>query len=743
MHFVLIRHGTRIDKVKHGISPGQSKVSLDQDKNLNNIDDNIEEESANWLSNFDPPLNEEIASHEMESAFKKISTNLLGKNRPGRVMIHSSPYNRCIQTSELLLNKLKNNSNQTERKFITKLRVDQALSEWLNENYNLKYLPPNDDGYSMINNVNAYLYSPVDESACKGDFSSKTKNQLRDVKDSTWSYNRLGHCGEYGESSSSFTKRCFGYLIKLLQFYHTNEETQTEKNMVIFIISHGAVISTLLQILLGRSVFNEIPLCTPIYFKQSEKRKSVFRLMDYDFNLSSLLSPPTDKDFYKILETPIDLTKLDQDNLRSELTIGTSGYTTIIQSIPKQLESPKLGSAHTRRRRNTINIGDKEKGNVQDEGLESLKQTMSSKQLYLLNKDTSEEKVIDLDKLHNFFGGGSDSDSNSDNDADNVVGVNAFDFDEGRSLKDNVYKGSITSLSSFNEENKSKFQLNMKNFYSKPQIKNDPYSHFFLSRSSTVDDEMVDVDGVSMRSSVSRGTSQNVKNDMFTFNEDSDSDTDSDTDKEAPSQSGGVRGDASQTEGEHSDTDSEGHMNVLSFGRRGNLSGLKDGDNPLVTPSDRTDSGTVLNGTFRNQAIGSSAKLWDGVESSDHRRTGTGGADDATLGGNASHARDTCGAALQETAGGSKIKLVTPRLISTRNLDLLVRGGDSADDPGVGDARSKRGSSHETLRQWPSLSRAPGPLRDFGGLHFDTDSSAGEGDDDDDDGGGWFGGFSS
>ncbi|GAV27048.1 hypothetical protein PMKS-000509 [Pichia membranifaciens] len=203
MHIVLIRHCTRIDKSKQGISPGQSEVSLHAgDKNDNNSRDDDYDESSNWLSNFDPPLNEDIASLEMESAFKKISNDILSKNRTKQIMIHSSPYNRCIQTSELLLDKIIHGKQNDGEKINTKLRVDQALSEWLNENYNLKYLPPNDDGYSMINNVNAYLNQPS-LSANNGAFTEKTKNQLRKVKDSTWSYNQLGHCGEYGESASA------------------------------------------------------------------------------------------------------------------------------------------------------------------------------------------------------------------------------------------------------------------------------------------------------------------------------------------------------------------------------------------------------------------------------------------------------------------------------------------------------------------------------------------------------------
>ncbi|KAG0671827.1 hypothetical protein C6P42_003394, partial [Pichia californica] len=432
--FLNVKNGLRINEM-NDIKNDNINTNTNNSHNHNRTDDDDDmNDSSNWLSNFDPPLNEDIALNEMTNAFKKISNDVLNNNKAKNIMIHSSPYNRCIQTSELLLDKIKknnNNNNKDNSDIKIKLRVDQALSEWLNENYNLKYLPPNDDGYSMINNVNAYLNQPKSTTNNNNSIlTSKTKDQLRNIKDFTWSYNQLGHCGEYGESASEFTKRCFNYLINLLQYYYTKQTSESDKEMVVFIISHGAVISTILQILLGCSIFNEIPLCSPIYFKQSTKRRSVFKLMDYDFNLNKLLTTSSDKEFFKILETPIDLTKLNSDNLRSELTIGTTGYTTIIQSIPKNNINKENNSNNSsennvkknRRRRNTINIGDKEKGFKEDnEKIESLKYTRSSKQLYLLNKDTSDEKVIDLEKLHSYFSGG-DSDDDDDEDEDDGSG---------------------------------------------------------------------------------------------------------------------------------------------------------------------------------------------------------------------------------------------------------------------------------------------------------------------------------
>lgn len=757
MHIVLIRHGSRIDKTNPGISPIQSEVSIIPatekiNKNLISLlkpvpkqteTDETDFESFKWLSNFDPPLNEVLASNEMESSFKKIATNVLGNHKADKIMIHSSPYNRCIQTSELLLNRLKN-CKQVDNKTVTKLRVDQGLSEWLNENYNLKYLPPNDDGYSMINNVNAYLNQSINENDLKGDFSLKTRNQLRDVKDPLWSYNQLGHCGEYGESASNFTRRCFYYLINLLQFYYTRQNTEADKHTVVFIISHGAVISTLLQILLGRSVFNEIPLCSPIYFKQSEKRRSVFKLRDYDFNLFNLLSPSSDQEFYKILDTPIDLTRLDPDNLRSELTIGTTGYTTIIQSIPKKLDitSPKSNSKKTgRKRRNTINIGEKENDKNENEGIESLKQTRSSRQLYLLNKDTNDEKVIDLDKLHSYFGSGTDTETESENELDkvhsnNIISINDFD-DNGKSLTDNVFKGSIASLSSFNEENKSKFQLNDKNFYSKAEpIKSDPYSHFFLSRSSTVDDEMSDYDGISISRRSSSGFSDNKLRPGFKMtsssnNNDNDCNDNNDDYPNNKNKNSSIIDISTESDIESDEGNESDDNNILSFGTKFKLQRIIDKQENIIPKEKVTlEDNAVINGTFKNILVGSHSKL-DSIEQENGQKPYLGPTNNSSSGVGLS--------GLNNKSHDDTIKLVVPKLISTRNMELLVRGGES-DREEEEYSRNKEGFSK--LGKFLLGKQGSFNALQENWINKDADPDYADGSDESDSDGGWFGGFS-
>lgn len=586
MHIVLIRHGSRIDKPKNG-----SKTHL--------VD------TDSWLSNFDPPLDAEQANLEMERSFKKLQSDLTQPRPPKSIVIHSSPYNRCIQTSELLLDRItkcknfqleaKENTRQVQRPNI-KLRVDQALSEWLNENYNLNYLPPNDDGYSMINNISAYLNQPEHSPMDNEYLNSQTRSQLKDKKDQTWSYNQLGHCGDYGESPEKFTKRCFNYLIYLLQYYYIKQDPEKDKDMVVFIVSHGAVISTILQILLGRPIFNEVPLLTPIYFKQSERKRSIFKMMDYDFNLNNLLNIK-DEEFYRLLDKPIDMTRLDPDNLTSELTIGTTGYTTIIQSIPKTKTKKKRrrrrrrSNSQSRPRRNTFDLAE----NQPNEEQTSLKQTRSSKQLYLLNGagDKKEQKLIDLHKLHSYFyvdSEGSEESASSDDDDDGSL-ASETEHVGGRSDSKgakNIFRGRISSLSSFNEENKNKFLLDKSDFLAKEAEVRNPYSHFFPHQVQPEGPSTLAFDD--SRKLFSRyGTNESLK-DLVPKEWQADSyNPQGITDSESSDSDYDYRSDSDQENG------------VLLFGQRPKPQMAQTTDEDLVTP--------ILQGTFTQRALGSASNV--------------------------------------------------------------------------------------------------------------------------------------
>ncbi|CDK27759.1 unnamed protein product [Kuraishia capsulata CBS 1993] len=384
MHLILLRHGSRLDK---GI--GSSSDSHAND-------------ASTWLAPFDPPLNMETAPRQIELAVKKIKGNLRFEQRKDpKIYVHSSPYNRCVQTAELLLASL----NQP---CTVKLRVDKALSEWLHSDFDTKYLPPNDSGASMISNINNYIHNFADN------------DTLKRAKDPMWVYNRLGECGDYGESLKELKRRCFKFLTSFLQFYARSQKSGEDKNSVIVIISHGAVISTLLQILLNRSVFNEIPLATPIYFKQSSNKRTVFNITDYDKNLSSILSISNDRDLHSLLRSEIDLDLLELDNIYEEFEPSLPTTKTRGRPRSSTYQPPSMSlSAPT---------GGFNNGETSDE--EPIRHSHSSRQLRSLeipsgDSKTGESKFLDVGKLATYFGGysGSDSESESESDSESDPGA--------------------------------------------------------------------------------------------------------------------------------------------------------------------------------------------------------------------------------------------------------------------------------------------------------------------------------
>ncbi|ODV97912.1 hypothetical protein PACTADRAFT_47744 [Pachysolen tannophilus NRRL Y-2460] len=242
---ILLRHSIRVDK---------------EIRNVNNSDGSID--TSSWLSNFDPPLDIDKSIKQLNETFNDHVLELIG-SKGGDIIIHSSPYNRCLQTAEIITEKFSGDDHDDH---ITRLRIDHSLSEWLNFNFNLRYLPPNDKGLSLMSNVNQYLYGG--------------NSKLAELRDPYWNNYKFGDPGEYGESLNHFKKRCLNYLQQLLVHYEGMDNEDNDDDSTVIIISHGAVISVLLQIMLKRNIFSEIPLGTPIIFNKIDHL--LFQILDYD-----------------------------------------------------------------------------------------------------------------------------------------------------------------------------------------------------------------------------------------------------------------------------------------------------------------------------------------------------------------------------------------------------------------------------------------------------------------------------
>lgn len=259
MHFVFLRHATEVDNL---------------------------EDTANWVSSFDPPVETTIATGQVTSCVESLSHVI---NHETNILIHTSPYNRCMQTSGMLSKAL-----PTSR---VKIRVDQGLGEWLSTNCDLKLLPPNDNGISLMSNVNSYI----------------NEAGLHDLRDMTWNMNRFSRGGQYGELLAEFKLRCLNYLKAMIGFYTTGAGAVKEENTVAFIVSHGPCIVTFLQLLICRPIFNEIPPCVPFSLYYT----NFLCLKEYGSSLDKTLKISR-SEADRILDLSIDHSSLSLDRMYKE-----------------------------------------------------------------------------------------------------------------------------------------------------------------------------------------------------------------------------------------------------------------------------------------------------------------------------------------------------------------------------------------------------------------------------------------
>ncbi|ODQ80155.1 hypothetical protein BABINDRAFT_129297 [Babjeviella inositovora NRRL Y-12698] len=149
------------------------------------------------------------------------------------VVIHSSPYLRCLQTSVELAHRL-----QAAHLGKVSLKVDHALSEWLH--LNLKFVPPLDNGLSLEADV-AKIQSTMP-------LASNVSVDL------TWNTAALGSFNSYGVSYYEYRESINRYIRNLTSYY-----TLSRKPMLIIVVTHGIAVNCLLQFLLNKSLFHEVP----------------------------------------------------------------------------------------------------------------------------------------------------------------------------------------------------------------------------------------------------------------------------------------------------------------------------------------------------------------------------------------------------------------------------------------------------------------------------------------------------
>jgi broad specificity phosphatase PhoE len=185
---------------------------------------------------YDPPLTAKgvAQARQTGAAIKDALPKTLGR----RVILHTSPFLRCIQTALAL-------ASGMEEKVL--LRIDAWLGEWLTPDYYMDIDPP-----------------PPGRQLCSSALAGLAGRTDSVTVDWMWDSLRLGDGGEYGEGWISMHERFTAGLQRLLTLYEDDpgvmngdgEGVQT----VVILVTHGAGCNALLGALTRKPVLTDIPI---------------------------------------------------------------------------------------------------------------------------------------------------------------------------------------------------------------------------------------------------------------------------------------------------------------------------------------------------------------------------------------------------------------------------------------------------------------------------------------------------
>lgn len=198
-------------------------------------------------------------------------------SKPRRIIIHTSPFLRCIQTSISL-------GTQLPTKPL--LRIDAWLGEWLSSDYYAEITPPPSSELMVANAKMEYLrpgylagniapddgtgaYAPprpthavaVNEGIPEG-YVQHARDRL--TFDFHWDSARFGDGGELGEEWTSMLKRSRRGFINILNYYCTpesqpsEEEEEEEVDTVLVLVTHGSGANALLGAMTDQPVLRDI-----------------------------------------------------------------------------------------------------------------------------------------------------------------------------------------------------------------------------------------------------------------------------------------------------------------------------------------------------------------------------------------------------------------------------------------------------------------------------------------------------
>lgn len=185
MRIVIVRHGARQDKfdpewVKYSPTPYDPPLSTDGFSQVDAAGAKI----ASVLHQLD------TARTAAQSPLGTLGARFADSN----VVIHSSPFLRCVQTAQYIAKHVK----------CERIRLDSVFGEWLTPDYFEKSAPPPDDNHTSL---------------------SLSSRQWLDshgsghLVDNSWPLSELGNSGQYGETYNELRARFCEGLDNLIEFF--------------------------------------------------------------------------------------------------------------------------------------------------------------------------------------------------------------------------------------------------------------------------------------------------------------------------------------------------------------------------------------------------------------------------------------------------------------------------------------------------------------------------------------------
>lgn len=213
---------------------------------------------------YDTPL-APVGFKQAAASAETIYTSLPSKDQAHEIIIHCSPFLRCVQTGLSVAHYL---AVQTNRNVV--LRVDAFLGEWQTPDYFSDIIPPPSDNHRALQ---------------RSSLAWAAQNVRENVTiDHTWPLTQLGNAGDYGESWSTMYSRFSNGLDNLIEHY------QGGSDKTVVLVTHGAGCNPLLGSRLQIPVLFTMGLASFCLLKQRrEYMTNGWKLVGVSNDLKSLL----------------------------------------------------------------------------------------------------------------------------------------------------------------------------------------------------------------------------------------------------------------------------------------------------------------------------------------------------------------------------------------------------------------------------------------------------------------------